>query len=88
MQQALCAHKMVWMFSTGYGKSNARSACAPQTARCTPYRLSLLRDLEPEAERFSGDLALGGKAELLVLHSALLEVVNHRREQRQEPRSE
>ena len=64
------------MFPTGYGEPNARSACAPQTARCTPYRLPLLHDIGPEAERFSGDLALGGKGELLVLHSALLDVVN------------
>lgn len=39
-------------------------------------KLALLRNIGPEAERFSGDLALGGKGELLVLHSALLEVVN------------
>ena len=36
-QGGLRARGMVWMFPTGYGKYNARFACAPQTARCTPY---------------------------------------------------
>ncbi|MGH8538541.1 MAG: hypothetical protein ACREXM_19370 [Gammaproteobacteria bacterium] len=34
-------------------------------------KLALLRTIGPEAERFNGDLALGGKGELLVLHSGL-----------------
>jgi DNA gyrase subunit A len=32
---------MAWMFPSGYGEPNAWSACAPQTARCTPYDFSL-----------------------------------------------